>query len=98
MAKALAIAFDVSPEFFTNLQQLYDLARAKEPDLGIITRQLIQSHYPAREMINRGWLTDTKDSSLLEAQLAEFFGVENLEKVPHMQHAARKSYYNQIPS
>jgi HTH-type transcriptional regulator / antitoxin HigA len=25
MAKALAIAFDVSPEFFTNLQKLYDL-------------------------------------------------------------------------
>jgi HTH-type transcriptional regulator/antitoxin HigA len=97
MAKALAIAFDVSPEFFTNLQQAYDLARAREPDSGIATRTLIQSHYPAREMIKRGWLADTKDSALLEAQLIEFFGVDSLDKVPHLQHAARKSYYNQIP-
>jgi HTH-type transcriptional regulator/antitoxin HigA len=97
MAKALAIAFDVSPEFFTNLQQAYDLAKAKEPDSGIATRQRIQSHYPAREMIKRKWLADTKDSSLLEAQLIEFFGVENLDEVPHLQHAARKSYYNHVP-
>ncbi len=97
MAKALAIAFDVSPEFFTNLQQSYDLARAKEPDSGIATRRLIQSHYPAREMIKRGWLSDTRDSALLEAQLIEFFGVQSLEQVPHLQHAARKSYYDRIP-
>ena len=97
MAKALAIAFDVAPEFFTNLQQSYDLAKAKEPDLGIATRQRIQSHYPAREMIKRGWLIDTKDSSLLEAQLIEFFGVKNLEQVPHLYHAARKTYYDHIP-
>jgi HTH-type transcriptional regulator/antitoxin HigA len=30
MAKALALAFEVSPELFTNLQQAYDLAKASE--------------------------------------------------------------------
>ena len=63
MAKSLAMAFDVSPEFFTNLQQMYDLAKAKEPEKGIATRRKIQSHYPAREMIKRGWLVQTNDSS-----------------------------------
>lgn len=97
-AKALAMAFDVSPEFFTNLQQAYDLARAQEPDQGIAIRQRFQSHYPTREMIKRGWFTETKDPSLLEAQFMQFFGANNLDDVPHLCHAARKSYYDKIPS
>jgi HTH-type transcriptional regulator/antitoxin HigA len=98
MAKALALAFEVSPELFTNLQQAYDLAKADEPDPSISVRQLIQSNYPAREMIKRGWLNNTKDSELLEAQIAQFFGVSDLKEVPHLSHAARKSYYDSIPS
>ena len=98
MAKALALAFEVSPELFTNLQQAYDLAKADEPDPSISVRQLIQSNYPAREMIKRGWLNNTKDSELLEAQIAHFFGVDDLKEVPHLSHAARKSYYDSIPS
>jgi HTH-type transcriptional regulator/antitoxin HigA len=97
MAKSLAAAFDVSPELFTNLQQAYDLAKAKEPEQGVITRSKIQSHYPAREMIKRGWLSPTNDPSLLEAQLANFFAVDNFEKVPHLAHAAKKTYYDSIP-
>lgn len=97
-AKALAMAFEVSPEFFTNLQQMYDLSRAEEPDQGIAIRQRFQSHYPTREMIKRGWITETKDSLLLEAQFMQFFGVDNLDDVPHLSHAARKSYYDKIPA
>ena len=98
MAKALALAFEVSPELFTNLQQAYDLAKADDPDPSISVRRLIQSKYPAREMIKRGWLSDTKDSELLEAQIAHFFGVRDFKEVPHLSHAARKSYYDSIPS
>jgi HTH-type transcriptional regulator / antitoxin HigA len=97
MAKALAIAFDVSPELFANLQQMYDLAQAKEPDSGITTRKLIQNSYPAREMIKRGWISATNDSELLEAQLINFFCVPSLDKIPHLHHAARKTYYDQVP-
>lgn len=61
MAKALAIAFNVSPELFSNLQQMYDLSIAQKPDLGIEKRKIIQTSYPARDMIKRGWLTETKD-------------------------------------
>ncbi len=35
MAKALGDAFNVSAEFFSNLQRAYDLAVANEPDPGI---------------------------------------------------------------
>jgi HTH-type transcriptional regulator/antitoxin HigA len=97
MAKALGVAFDVSPALFANLQQAYDLAKAKEPDPSISLRREIQSKYPAREMIKRGWLTETKDPYLLEAQLAEFFGVQSLDEIPHISHAARKTFYDRLP-
>jgi HTH-type transcriptional regulator/antitoxin HigA len=47
-------------------------------------------------MIKRGWLSDT-DASMLEAQVARFFGVSNLVDVPHLDHAAKKSDYESIP-
>lgn len=59
MAKALALAFEVSPELFTNLQQAYDLAKAYDLDPSISVCRLIQSNHPAREMIKRGWINET---------------------------------------
>jgi len=41
MAKSLAKAFDVSPELFSNLQQMYDLSIAQEPDVGVEKRKYI---------------------------------------------------------
>ena len=99
MAKALGDAFDVSPEFFTNLQNAYELARANAPDPAIAKRGRVQAEYPLREMIKRGWLVDgTPD--LLETQIAAFFEVRTLDDVPHLAHAARRSnhYYEDIPA
>src|SRR6266567_5792311 len=69
MAKALGAAFDVSPELFVNLQKAYDLALAREPDPDISRRARLQSSYPVREMIRRGWLVDA-DAANLELQMA----------------------------
>eukprot|EP00913_Durusdinium_trenchii_P015637 g14698.t1 len=92
MAKALGDAFDVNPEFFTNLQKAYDLSRAKEPDPGIAKRALFQGVYPIREMIRRGWLEDT-DVPMLEGQLMRFFRTNDVGNIPHLAHAAKKSDY-----
>lgn len=97
MAKALGEAFEVSPDLFANLQRAYDMARARDPDPGVGRRARMQSAYPVREMIKRGWLQDT-DAALLEAQMAQFFEVANANDIPHLQHAARKSsYYDETP-
>lgn len=90
MAKALGDAFDVSAEMFINLQRAYDLARSSNPDPGISKRAKIQSQYPIREMIKRGWLEDT-DAQLLEVQVARFFEQESIEEVPYLAHAAKKT-------
>jgi HTH-type transcriptional regulator/antitoxin HigA len=55
MAKALGEAFDVSPVFFSNLQNAFEMSRASAPDPSIAKRALFQSAYPVREMIKRGW-------------------------------------------
>lgn len=96
MAKALGDAFDVNPELFINLQRAYDMARAREPDPGVARRAKLQSRYPVREMIKRGWLEDT-DAAMLEIQMAQFFEVANANDIPHMDHAAKKSNYEETP-
>jgi HTH-type transcriptional regulator / antitoxin HigA len=97
MAKALGEAFDVTPELFTNLQNAYDMARARAPDPSVARRAKIQSAYPVREMIKRGWFADT-DAPLLEAQLTRFFKVNRIEDVPHFDHAAKKTHYDDVPA
>jgi HTH-type transcriptional regulator/antitoxin HigA len=90
MAKALAKAFDVSPELFINLQRRFDLAQAPDPNPDVERRARFQSRYPIREMIKRGWLQET-DAALLEVQLARFFEKPSADDIPHMDHAAFKS-------
>ena len=93
MAKALGNAFDVSAEYFANLQQAYEMSKARAPDPGIARRSQLQSVYPVREMIRRGWLADT-DIGLLEAQMMRFFGRNDIAGVPYLAHAAKKDDYS----
>jgi HTH-type transcriptional regulator/antitoxin HigA len=94
MAKALGDAFDVPAEFFANLQQSYDLAQAKSPDPSVAVRRDMQSAYPVREMIKRGWIQQS-DTAMLESQLARFFQVMSPDDIPYMAHAAKRSRYEE---
>ena len=58
MARLLGDAFDASPQFFLNLQGQFDLQNAKEPDPAVKTRAELQTLYPVRDMIRRGWIQD----------------------------------------
>ena len=94
MAHALGKAFDVSAEYFANLQKAYEMSNARAPDPGIERRATLQSVYPVREMIRRGWLSDTNIAAL-EVQMMRFFGKNDLADVPYLPHAARKSDYSE---
>src|SRR5882672_1566903 len=94
MAKALGEAFDVPAEFFANLQQAYDLAQARTPDPSVAARRKMQSVYPVREMIKRGWI-EQSDAAMLEIQLVRFFDVHSSEELPYFKHAAKKSSYEE---
>ena len=90
MAKALGEAFDVPAEFFANLQQAYDLSQARNPDASVAERRTMQSAFPVREMIKRGWIEQT-DAAMLKVQLARFFEKETLDEIPLFEHAAKKT-------
>ncbi len=94
MAKSLGTAFDVSGEFFANLQQAYEMSTARAPDPAVARRAMLQSAFPVREMIRRGWLTDM-DVGSLEGQMMRFFRKNNLTDLPQMAHAAKKADYSE---
>jgi HTH-type transcriptional regulator/antitoxin HigA len=91
MSKALAEAFNIDEDFFSNLQKSYDLANSAAPDPAISRRALLQTKYPAREMIKRGWVKNTNDIGLLETQLERFFRISNDNRVAGIQHRAKKT-------
>jgi len=84
MAKALGEGFDVPAEFFAKSQQAYDLAQARTPDASVALRRVMQSTYPVREMIKRGWI-EQSDATMLQIQLKRFFEESNFA------HAAKKT-------
>jgi len=100
MAIALGDAFEVSPEFFANLQKQYDLQNAKRPDPGVSKRAFWFSKFPVREMEIRGWI-DSSDADLLDLQIMRFFDANRIEDVPLVgletyAHAAKKTGYEEI--
>lgn len=90
MSKALAEAFGVDPDFFANLQKAYDLSRVPAADPAIARRASLQSLYPVREMIRRGWLRDGNVETL-ETELNTFLRADNDNGVRQIRHAARKT-------
>ena len=90
MALALGAAFDENPEFFSNLQNRYDLALAKQPDPNVKRRATLQSKYPLRDMMKRGWIQEC-DTSLMEMQIARFYESDSVA------HAAKKTNYDAVP-
>ena len=104
MARMLGDAFDVPAEFFANLQKQYELSHAKTPDPAVKFRANIQSVYPLREMIRRGWIEDT-DSTLLELQITRFFEADSAAEIPKLGQnyvpvafAAKRTHYDDDPA
>jgi HTH-type transcriptional regulator / antitoxin HigA len=98
MARLLGDAFGTSPQFFLNLQGRYDLQNAKEPDPAVRTRAGLQTHFPVRDMIRRGWIQDG-EASLLQLQMDRFFEVANdADAGPgDIAFAAKRTHYGDTP-
>jgi len=72
MAKALAEAFGTSASLWAGLQKEWELREARAPDPAIKARAAMQTAYPIREMISRGWLQEG-EQSVLQMQFERFF-------------------------
>jgi HTH-type transcriptional regulator / antitoxin HigA len=90
-AKLLGVAFDRSAEEFADLQTKWSLENAPDPDRGVRERAFAQSNYPLRAMAKRGWIKSVEDGGGAHSELCRFFGVNSLENVAQMRHAAKKT-------
>lgn len=96
MALSLGEIFGLPAEQFLDLQKKYDLAQARiiaRPDPGRATRASLFGDLPVAEMIKRGWLEadDVRSIKAVEAALMKFFGVEDLNEIEILPHAAKKT-------
>lgn len=96
IALVLQEVFGVDAQHFLDLQQQYDLAKARlvaRPDPLRAARAELFSELPVAEMIKRRWLnvTNIKDIPAVEAAIAQFFGVSNIGEIKYLPHAAKKT-------
>jgi HTH-type transcriptional regulator / antitoxin HigA len=96
LALHLNAVLGISPDELLRLQTEYELAKAQlefrlQPDLS--TRALIFGQLPISEMISRGWLRDVTDvrDEKVEPALCKFFGVESVNDIEILPHAAKKT-------
>jgi len=97
MAKLLATAFSQPAEMFARAQSIWELNRAADPEPGVTARARVQTEYPLREMMKRGWFKEGSSGVELESALCQFFNVGSLSEIPHLSHAAHRTRYDEIP-
>lgn len=90
-ARELGEAFGTGPEVWLNLESMYRLSTAKDPEGEVRRRAHLYEIAPVKDMEQRQWIRPTKSHEELEAELRRFFGVDSLERRPEMPVAARAS-------
>jgi HTH-type transcriptional regulator/antitoxin HigA len=96
IAISLEEVFGVEADQFLTLQRNYDLAKARlvaRPNPKRVTRAYLFSGLPVAEMIKRRWIDaeDIRDMQSVETSLAKFFGVDVVDNIEIMPHAAKKT-------
>ena len=96
LALVLGEVFAVPADRFLDLQKHHDLAQARlvaRPDPARQQRAHLFGDLPIAEMIKRGWIEaeSVRDVAAVEAELTRFFGVESLDEIEILPHAAKKT-------
>lgn len=96
IAISLEEVFGIEADRFLSLQRSYDLAKARlvvRPNPKRATRAHLFAGLPVAEMIKRRWLEaeDIRDMPSVEKSLAKFFGVDTVDQIEIMPHAAKKT-------
>lgn len=101
LALVLEELFGVPAERFLGLQKTYDLAKARialRPDPQRATRARLYGDLPVADMIKRGWIDaeSIREVDKVGAGLMRFFGVNRLEDIEILPHAAKKTATNSV--
>lgn len=90
LAKELGAAFYTSAEFWLNLENAYQLWRAKDTDKAISQRAKIYQFAPVKELVKRHWIESSENADVLAKRIAQFYGIPDLDTPPKLAYAARK--------
>lgn len=90
-ANGLAQAFGNEPEFWLNLETLYQVSKYKQSDIDVARRSNLYSRFPVREMTKRNWISNSENVEQLEREFLSFFKIPNFEETPKLNSYLRKS-------
>ena len=92
-AKGLAAAFEMSPQFWMNMETSYQLSRAHIADQAVSRRAKLYGTFPVRELLKRGWIEASEHIDVLERRFLQFFGMPSMDSAPAFAHAAKTATY-----
>lgn len=98
-AIGLGAAFDTSPDLWMRLDQSYQLWLSRGKNTDIVTQKArLYEFAPIKEMARRGWIQISENVDVVEASVAQFFGLRNLNERPALPCATRRStsYYEEL--
>lgn len=92
LARDLSAAFGTSAMFWLNLEAAYRLHTDEAPVSSRIVRHArLREKFAVREMVKRGWILGSTDPVELESQVLGFFGISDIDEVPRLAHAAKRT-------
>jgi HTH-type transcriptional regulator/antitoxin HigA len=96
LALELQQALGLDADGLLKLQASFELKKAQlafRPDPALTTRAKVFGELPVSDMIARGWLRGVDDiwDSRLNDALCRFFGVQSIEEIEALPHAAKKT-------
>ena len=96
-AKGLEAALGTSAELWMNLEAAYQLSKTRIETSVVSRRAKLYAKFPVKEIIRRGWVRNSSDIAVLQANFCEFFGINSVDESPTFSHAAKKTRYDTEP-
>jgi len=93
IAKELAAALGTSAEMWLNLEAAYRLYKSEPAPRRISRMARLRDRCPLREMANRGWISQSSNIDVLEAEVLRFFDIQSLDDRPTLPYAAKQTSY-----
>lgn len=94
IAKELSAALGTSAEVWMNLEAAYQLQMTEAPPPRITRRARLRERCPIREMTSRGWINDSQNVDVLDANVRRFLGVNSLDDRQAVAFAAKQTAYD----
>ncbi len=81
-AKKLSSVFNTSPQYWLNIDNDYRLwleQEQKEQTADVEKRAVIYSHMPVRDMMKKGWISNTRDLEKLNEEVREYWTIPSID-------------------